>query len=306
MLLVTGATGNIGRELVRELDARGAAAPHPGARPRPRGRPAGTGRARRRRPGQPATLAPAFDGVERLFLLTRVSASSTPNTPSPPRRRPGCGTSCTCRPTPSSATRCPPWAAGTTSAKRSDPRLRHPRHVPAALRLHDQRLRLAAHPPRGRLRPRPGRPGPLRADRSRGHRRGRRRRPDRGRPRGPGVPVDRRRDIHRRGAGPDPGQGDRSRHRGPRRWPHRPRRVRFRYPHGAPQALADALIEGLTLMRADTVGVRTRHRTAPARARAADLRGLVRAQRRRVPRTGHRLIRQPPSPNQHGRRLNPV
>ena len=33
--------------------------------------------------------------------------------------------------------------------------------------------------------------------------------------------------------------------------------VRFRYPHGAPQALADALIEGLTLMRADTVGVRS-------------------------------------------------
>lgn len=33
--------------------------------------------------------------------------------------------------------------------------------------------------------------------------------------------------------------------------------VRFRYPDGAPQALADALIEGLTLMRADTVGVRS-------------------------------------------------
>jgi uncharacterized protein YbjT (DUF2867 family) len=33
--------------------------------------------------------------------------------------------------------------------------------------------------------------------------------------------------------------------------------VRFRYPHGAPRVLADALIEGLTLMRADTVGVRT-------------------------------------------------
>jgi uncharacterized protein YbjT (DUF2867 family) len=33
--------------------------------------------------------------------------------------------------------------------------------------------------------------------------------------------------------------------------------VRFRYPHGAPQALADALIEGLTLMRADTAGVRS-------------------------------------------------
>jgi uncharacterized protein YbjT (DUF2867 family) len=33
--------------------------------------------------------------------------------------------------------------------------------------------------------------------------------------------------------------------------------VRFRYPHGAPQALADALIEGLTRMRADIVGVRS-------------------------------------------------
>jgi uncharacterized protein YbjT (DUF2867 family) len=33
--------------------------------------------------------------------------------------------------------------------------------------------------------------------------------------------------------------------------------LRFRYPNGAPQALADALIEGLTLIRADTVGLRT-------------------------------------------------
>jgi uncharacterized protein YbjT (DUF2867 family) len=33
--------------------------------------------------------------------------------------------------------------------------------------------------------------------------------------------------------------------------------VRFRFPHGAPPALADALTEGLTLMRADTVGFRT-------------------------------------------------
>ncbi len=31
--------------------------------------------------------------------------------------------------------------------------------------------------------------------------------------------------------------------------------VRFRYPHGAPPALADALIEGLALMRADTAGI---------------------------------------------------
>jgi uncharacterized protein YbjT (DUF2867 family) len=33
--------------------------------------------------------------------------------------------------------------------------------------------------------------------------------------------------------------------------------VRFRYPQGAPQALADALIEGFTQMRADTTGFRT-------------------------------------------------
>jgi uncharacterized protein YbjT (DUF2867 family) len=33
--------------------------------------------------------------------------------------------------------------------------------------------------------------------------------------------------------------------------------VRFRYPNGAPPALASAIIEGLTLMRADTVGLRT-------------------------------------------------
>ncbi|MEC3992699.1 NAD(P)H-binding protein [Actinacidiphila sp. DG2A-62] len=33
--------------------------------------------------------------------------------------------------------------------------------------------------------------------------------------------------------------------------------VRFRYPGGAPPALAEALVEGLTLMRQDTVGVRS-------------------------------------------------
>ncbi|MFD8685927.1 hypothetical protein [Streptomyces sp. NPDC059651] len=33
--------------------------------------------------------------------------------------------------------------------------------------------------------------------------------------------------------------------------------VRFRFPNGAPQALADALAEGFQLMRADTVGFRT-------------------------------------------------
>lgn len=33
--------------------------------------------------------------------------------------------------------------------------------------------------------------------------------------------------------------------------------VRFRFPHGAPPALADAVVEGFALMRADTVGFRT-------------------------------------------------
>jgi uncharacterized protein YbjT (DUF2867 family) len=33
--------------------------------------------------------------------------------------------------------------------------------------------------------------------------------------------------------------------------------VRARYPHGAPKALADALLEGFALMRADTIGVRS-------------------------------------------------
>ena len=33
--------------------------------------------------------------------------------------------------------------------------------------------------------------------------------------------------------------------------------LRSRYPHGAPPALASALLEGLTVMRADTVGLRT-------------------------------------------------
>jgi uncharacterized protein YbjT (DUF2867 family) len=33
--------------------------------------------------------------------------------------------------------------------------------------------------------------------------------------------------------------------------------VRFRFPHGAPPALAEAIVEGFTIMRADTVGFRT-------------------------------------------------
>jgi uncharacterized protein YbjT (DUF2867 family) len=71
MILVTGATGNIGRELVRELDekhaddyrilvrdpARAAGLPERGERV--------VGDL-----GDPATLIPAFDGADKLFLLT--------------------------------------------------------------------------------------------------------------------------------------------------------------------------------------------------------------------------------------------
>ena len=58
--------------------------------------------------------------------------------------------------------------------------------------------------------------------------------------------------------------------------------VRFRYPNGAPPALAAALIEGLTLMRADTVGLRT---TAVRRLTGSEPRTFAdwcREQRRRL------------------------
>ncbi|WP_234544114.1 NAD(P)H-binding protein [Streptomyces shenzhenensis] len=71
MILVTGATGNIGRELTRELDAKGAtlrllvrdparAADLPERAERAVGDL-----------GEPATLPPAFAGVDKLFLLTQ-------------------------------------------------------------------------------------------------------------------------------------------------------------------------------------------------------------------------------------------
>src|SRR5690348_3150397 len=67
MVLVTGATGHVGRELVRELDERGADFR---VLTRDAGRAAGPpGRVVVGDLGAPATLAPAFDGVERLFLL---------------------------------------------------------------------------------------------------------------------------------------------------------------------------------------------------------------------------------------------
>jgi uncharacterized protein YbjT (DUF2867 family) len=70
MILVTGAAGNIGRDLARELDARHAhfrVLVRDPARaadlPQPAQRVVGD-------LGKPATLAPAFDGVDKLFLLT--------------------------------------------------------------------------------------------------------------------------------------------------------------------------------------------------------------------------------------------
>jgi uncharacterized protein YbjT (DUF2867 family) len=70
MILITGATGNIGRELVRELDEKCA-----GYRilVRDPARAAGLpGRGERivGDLGDPATLIPAFDGADKLFLLT--------------------------------------------------------------------------------------------------------------------------------------------------------------------------------------------------------------------------------------------
>ncbi|MHA6758165.1 NAD(P)H-binding protein [Streptacidiphilus sp. PAMC 29251] len=70
MLLVTGATGNIGRELVRELDARGAKVR---LLVRDRARAAALPEPAERAVGDlddPATLTSAFAGVDTLFLLT--------------------------------------------------------------------------------------------------------------------------------------------------------------------------------------------------------------------------------------------
>lgn len=64
MLLVTGATGHIGRELVRELAERGA-----GVRSLVRDPARAAGEHVVGDLGEPASLTPAFDGVDKLFLL---------------------------------------------------------------------------------------------------------------------------------------------------------------------------------------------------------------------------------------------
>jgi uncharacterized protein YbjT (DUF2867 family) len=70
MILITGATGNIGRALAAELDAKGAAFR---ILTRDPARAAGLPERAERMVGdlgERATLAPAFKGVEKLFLLT--------------------------------------------------------------------------------------------------------------------------------------------------------------------------------------------------------------------------------------------
>ena len=64
--------------------------------------------------------------------------------------------------------------------------------------------------------------------------------------------------------------------------------VRFRYPNAAPPALADALIEGLTLMRADTVGLRTDTVRQLLGRRPRTFADCC-AQRQRIPFPGHHL-----------------
>jgi uncharacterized protein YbjT (DUF2867 family) len=69
MITVTGATGNIGRELVRELDAKGVSFR---ILVRDPARAAGLPERAERITGDlgdPATLTPAFEGADRLFLL---------------------------------------------------------------------------------------------------------------------------------------------------------------------------------------------------------------------------------------------
>jgi uncharacterized protein YbjT (DUF2867 family) len=256
MLLVTGATGHIGRELVRELDERHAAFR---VLVRDPARAASLPRRAERVIGdlnRPATLAPAFDGVERLFLLV-----------------PGTGIDHTAHALAAAK------AAGvrhivylSSYAVIGDP-------IPAMGRWHHEREQLirATGIPATFLRPCGFMTNAfdwLPTVRERGYVLD---------PVGPGraAPIDPA-DIAAVAAltlTEDGHQGQEYLLTGGQTFTVAEQvqilaktigrdievravatpteAVRFRYPHGAPQSLADALIEGLTLMRADTVGVRS-------------------------------------------------
>jgi uncharacterized protein YbjT (DUF2867 family) len=256
MLLVTGATGHIGRELARELDARGAK-----FRVLVRDPARATGLPERAERvigdlGQPATLPPAFDGADGLFLLV-----------------PGIGVDHTAHAV--AAAR----AAGVRRIVHLSSYAVIGEPMPAMGRWHHEREQLvrASGVPATILRPSGFmtnafdwlptiRAGGFVLD-----------------PLGPGraAPIDPA-DIAAVAAlvltedGHEGAEyaltGDEAltvteqvrilaaaigRHLEVREVTTPAEAVRFRYPSGAPQALADALIEGVTLMRADTVGFRT-------------------------------------------------
>ncbi|MFE6498909.1 SDR family oxidoreductase [Kitasatospora sp. NPDC057738] len=76
MILVTGATGNIGRSLLEELRARGAGPLRGLTRDGARARfPEGV-EVREGDLADPASLAPALDGVRSLFLVSRIGSDA--------------------------------------------------------------------------------------------------------------------------------------------------------------------------------------------------------------------------------------
>src|SRR4051812_47731784 len=187
MILVTGATGSIGRELISELDAKGAefrilVRDPASAAALPEGALRFTGDL-----SDPATLTPAFDGADKLFLLTPDIGIDHAAYAVAAARAVGMRHIVHLSSIRVLSDPLPAIGRGPPPARGDHPRFRHPRHVPAARRFHDLRLQLAAHHPRGRVCHRPARSGPLRADRSRRYRRGRRAGPDRRWPSGQGL-----------------------------------------------------------------------------------------------------------------------
>ena len=179
MLLVTGATGNIGRELVGQLDARGAEDPLPGTR----SGCLGTGRTGR---GGLGLAGHAGARVRRCRAVVPARARYRHRARRVRRgRRPGGRRAAHRASLVQQRRRRADSRDGPLAPRpRADhPRLRHSGHVPAPRRLHDQRPGMGRHPARGAT-------SWIRSDRvvsrrsTRRHRRRRRARADRGRPPG--------------------------------------------------------------------------------------------------------------------------